>query len=113
MGTFEGHGTAVTIGTSGCNLTVLTMFIRYLRRPKSDDDAHLPPKDRAWISVFDEIVDKPLDEAYRPFTRVHAFPRFSMKGPDIEAAAAALRKEHAGEWDDKSPKIESTTSSRC
>ncbi|MBL4686474.1 MAG: C39 family peptidase [Nannocystaceae bacterium] len=101
-GTLNGHPVSRTICAMGCNYTVLTMALRYLRRsePSSDPqpEGEGAPAKKKWITLFDEFVESDLDPAFKPLTRISAFPMFSVSGKQIEARSKALFKENKKLW---------------
>ncbi|MGH1345942.1 MAG: C39 family peptidase [Nannocystales bacterium] len=111
-----GDPIAKTICDIGCNYVVLTMALRYIRRPDpsvAESEKDLPPAEKTWISLFDEFVEPELDGAFKPFLKADkkakSYKRFSMTPAEINSTSKALFEEHKGTWKE-APKFVAGTS---
>jgi hypothetical protein len=104
IGTYDGNPTSKTICSSGCNYTVLAMALRYLRKPKPGTEGETPAA-KEWITIFDDVIEADLDDAYKPFAPVSEFPMLSVSGQEIETLSKSLFEKNKKVWK-RAPKLD-------
>ena len=98
LGTNNGNPTAKHLCQSACNYAVLCQVLRYFRRSEETPEGEEPPAKKKWKTIFEEVIEPELDDAFIPYTRVAGWSRFPLSDKEIKALSKKVAKAQG--WKD-------------